>query len=530
MKHFTFITILLICLLGFSCNVNAKDADGDYVILIDPGHGSYDSGSISTITKDWESDINWDIALALKAELQTYEGVKVYLSRGCGEYQSNFARAYTGKQLNADYNISVHNNSYGIASVSGVVCYGTIDDRYREDVARLCRMISSNLHDLGLSYHQGGYATKAGTYNNKRDYYSFLEASSIHDIPSLIIEHAFLSNYNDAMYVHQKENRYKMGEADATAIAKFLGLSKRTVTPDSELTLTRTYSAYVEGLNDASYESSNSSIVYVSEDGLITAMQPGNATITCTTAYGTSYIEVTVPEVEFKQLVAGLIQRCYRTQADAFNYKRNMVVLQAIYSDGSIKQITEGFTQGNPVVAEVIDANTANEMTFVDVIVSYKGHQTKLKFLYFYHAPGQKNRVSTPLEEAVVPLVPSAYVGKTDIALVPRSFVAGQYGTSIPEIPPVEPPTQAPTQKPTEAPTINPTETPSETPNEIPTKAPSETPSEAPTNAPVETPSEPSTNAPADYTAVYIAVAILSIIAIASIIGILLSKNKHTRY
>ncbi|MBR6696904.1 MAG: N-acetylmuramoyl-L-alanine amidase [Lachnospiraceae bacterium] len=525
MKHFTFITILLFSIFLATANVFAKDADGDYVILIDPGHGSIDSGSISTITGDWEADINWDIALALKAELQTYEGVKVYLSRGCGEYQSNIARAYVGKQLNADYNISVHINSYTVASVSGVVAYGTIDSRYKADIERLCRMISANVHELGIPYYKGGYDYRAGTYNSARDYYTFLEASSIHDIPSVIIEHAFLSNYNDAMYLHKKENRYKVGEADAKAIAKFLNLSKRTVSPDSSITLTRTYSALVSGLSEASYESSDSSIVHVSDDGIITAMKPGTATISCTSdASGTQYIEVTVPEIEFVRLTAGLIQRCYRTQAEAFNYKKNCVVVQAIYSDGSVRQIREGYTLGNPSVGEVIDAGTANEMTFVNVPVTYNGHSTMLKFFYFYHSPGQKNRISTPLEEAVVPLDKA----NKDIALAPGSFVAGEYGSLPPVIPPVEEPTTvAPTQQATST-TDVPTQTPIVSPSqEASTPILSEVTSSV--EATSATPTVFEDNDTPDIKVIIIVVSILSIIAISMIVGIIFSKKKHNR-
>lgn len=50
----------------------AKDGAGNIVIIVDPGHGGNDGGSASSY--DNEATLNWNIATALKAELQTYNG------------------------------------------------------------------------------------------------------------------------------------------------------------------------------------------------------------------------------------------------------------------------------------------------------------------------------------------------------------------------------------------------------------------------------------------------------------------------
>ena len=68
--------------LPFMVNkASAKDADGDVVIVIDPGHGQDDPGSIATTTRTYEKDCNLAIAKAMREELCKYEGVKVYLTR-----------------------------------------------------------------------------------------------------------------------------------------------------------------------------------------------------------------------------------------------------------------------------------------------------------------------------------------------------------------------------------------------------------------------------------------------------------------
>ena len=64
----------IICVLTvfseFPQKVEAKDGDGNIVIVVDAGHGSIDGGACQNGVK--ESDVNWKLALALKAELQTY--------------------------------------------------------------------------------------------------------------------------------------------------------------------------------------------------------------------------------------------------------------------------------------------------------------------------------------------------------------------------------------------------------------------------------------------------------------------------
>ena len=81
----------IICVLTvfseFPQKVEAKDGDGNIVIVVDAGHGSIDGGACQNGVK--ESDVNWKLALALKAELQTYWGVEVYLTRGSSEWNSN---------------------------------------------------------------------------------------------------------------------------------------------------------------------------------------------------------------------------------------------------------------------------------------------------------------------------------------------------------------------------------------------------------------------------------------------------------
>lgn len=391
-------TKVFVVLLAFFCALTvwqcmedkayAKDADGDYVIVIDPGHGGSDVGAVSSTTKDYEKDLNWNIAVALKAELQTYSGVKVYLTRGSAEFQSNVGRAGVGREMGADYLISVHNNSSSSSSANGIVCYGTVISEYKEASKKMGMAIASEVHKLGINLYSGGYATRNSSYSSTSDYYTFIGEASRLGIPSLIVEHCYISNPSDAAFVHKLENQYKIGSADATGIAKTLGLTKRGVMPGSSITLTRTYSAYIMDSEGAAFKSSDESVVKVRSDGLITAAKAGTAVITVSKNGENKTVNVTVPEVTMVGLSAGLIQKAYTSKEEAYAYDRNLTIVKAIYSDGSAVQINSGYTEGELYLGTTYDEGGGHTMTPVCRQISYNGFKATLKF-YYYATKGQ---------------------------------------------------------------------------------------------------------------------------------------------
>ena len=80
-KYYLGIAVVAIAaFFGISRNTEAKDSNGDYVVIVDAGHGGIDGGAAS-FGKN-EDVLNWNIACALKAELETYAGVRVYFTRG----------------------------------------------------------------------------------------------------------------------------------------------------------------------------------------------------------------------------------------------------------------------------------------------------------------------------------------------------------------------------------------------------------------------------------------------------------------
>ena len=101
----------------------------------------------------------------------------------------------------------------------------------------MAKYILDELTDLGL-YDRGvkykDYQSSDGSAPVKypdgslADYYSVIRDSKRAGFPGIIVEHAFITNTEDAQMLAQDSKLKQMGIADATGIANYLGLSKGT--------------------------------------------------------------------------------------------------------------------------------------------------------------------------------------------------------------------------------------------------------------------------------------------------------------
>ena len=143
--------------------VSARDGNGDIVVVLDPGHGGYDGGAHSPITGDDESNLNWNIAKYMKAELETYAGVRVYVTRANNEWNTN---------------TSLHNNSSSNTDTNGFVAYGSVADGYVEPTKNLCLNMARYAQAAGLGLFSGGYLTRTGS-NPSEDFYTVIDEGII---------------------------------------------------------------------------------------------------------------------------------------------------------------------------------------------------------------------------------------------------------------------------------------------------------------------------------------------------------------
>ncbi len=417
---------VLLLVLAFPQNASAKDADGDIVIIIDPGHGSVDGGANQNGVG--EERVNWAIATSLKAELETYWGVKVYLTRGSSEYNSNTGRARQGLELQADLVVSVHNNS-GVAEAKGIEVYGTVNPSYSKITTSVGSSICEKVSVLGL--RNRGYKTRASASNEGRDYYTVIDEAVRAGIPAIIIEHCFLSNPEDAAFIADPLNQKKVGTADAAAIAEYFGLAKRGVADGGSITLTRTYSANFVTSAKGTLQSSNTDVAAVNSNGVITAVGEGTAQITNTLADGkTETVTITVPAVKMVAIAAGISPTYYNADE---NINNDNIMLKGIYSDGSVKQITSGYSVGN---AQMVSSGV------YDFPISYNGFECSLRIYKTGRVGSYSDGASyKPGSNTDILVIPDVYQSVNTGINISLSPVASDYAgvTATPQQPEVVP-------------------------------------------------------------------------------------------
>ena len=222
---------------GDKGRLRAED-NGEVVVVIDPGHDATHAGARANGLR--EEALTLKIAQYCKAELEEYSGVQVYMTRtgtacpypGTTSTICNANRVEAAARVGADYFVSIHLNSAGSSAKGSEIYYpnSNYNAAIGVDGANLARHISRQLGALGLN--QRGILIRNSGDNTKypdgslADYYDVIRRSKEAGITAIIVEHAFLTNASDAAFLSQESNLQRLGAADATGIANYLGLTK----------------------------------------------------------------------------------------------------------------------------------------------------------------------------------------------------------------------------------------------------------------------------------------------------------------
>ena len=228
--------------MGAAAGIRSAEKAGEIVVALDPGHDNRHVGtSGSGLT---EQELTLKIAKYAKAELETYNGVKVYMTRttaACPYPETGTSGACIEKRVQAAAKagakiyVSIHLNS-GPASANGaeiIIPNSSWKPQLSTQGKELAEKILNELAAVGLNKRPTPIYSKDTTVNEKypdgsiSDYYSVQICAKEAGIPGIIVEHAFLSNANDVnKFLKTEAGLKKLGVADATGIAKYLGLSK----------------------------------------------------------------------------------------------------------------------------------------------------------------------------------------------------------------------------------------------------------------------------------------------------------------
>ena len=207
-------------------------------IAIDPGHGGSDPGAVANGLR--EKDLTLAVSLALKEELESYDGVRVVMTRTTDTRPSENTSADLSSRVDmavaadADALVSIHFNSASPIANGAEVWYGNSSSyNYGTHTQgrALSNAIQKQLTSLGLA--DRGIKTRDNPYydypdGSTGDYYAIIRQAREENMTGIIVEHAFVTSASDAALLHDANFVRSLGIADATGIAQAYGLSKGT--------------------------------------------------------------------------------------------------------------------------------------------------------------------------------------------------------------------------------------------------------------------------------------------------------------
>lgn len=207
--------VILVAIFTFFDTKAYKDAKmmQDIVIVIDAGHGGNDPGKISS-KGIMEKDVNLKIAEKLQKEL-TLNGIKVVMTRenendlsdfdACNKKKSDMKnRVSIINSSNADYMISIHQNSYSDSNVKGAqVFYYSSSEKSKELAAAIQAEIKKTVDEKNNRMIKEG-----------NDYYILRKTNC----PGVIVECGFLSCDEETARLTDEKYQIKIAKAIANCV------------------------------------------------------------------------------------------------------------------------------------------------------------------------------------------------------------------------------------------------------------------------------------------------------------------------
>lgn len=196
----------------FSEDTKAKETSADnetkqlYTIVIDPGHGGYDSGAVSKYG-EYEKDVTLSIAQKLQTMFNDDESIQVILTRendevNTSDNQEDLAqRVSLAEALNADFFLSLHINfsSYDDGAC-GIETYVDEDDETALAFAKTIQnnlTIDTSLYDRGLRDNEDAN----------------LYVISKNSISSILVELGFFSDEDDTSYLMSENGQNEIAQS-----------------------------------------------------------------------------------------------------------------------------------------------------------------------------------------------------------------------------------------------------------------------------------------------------------------------------
>ena len=185
-----------------------KNIKKKYTILIDPGHGGNDKGTIAQDKKTFEKDLTLEIGALVAKKLTKQDDIQVIISRNEDKYISLEDRAKLTNEQNVDLFVSIHlNGQVGGTDATGIETYYVAG---RDDGSE---QLAENIQNTVTSY------INIRNRGAKTANFQVLRQSKM---ASVLIECGFLSNNQEAKKLQNKEYQEDLAEGIAQGILSYL--------------------------------------------------------------------------------------------------------------------------------------------------------------------------------------------------------------------------------------------------------------------------------------------------------------------
>ncbi len=237
-----------------SKNINQVKRQKDILIVIDPGHGGEDPGSIGP-TRKYEKDATLSISKKLSAQLNAVPGIKTRLTRNADYFVNLNRRVAIARENEAHLMISIHADAFTTPQPRGGSVFVLNTRRANTEISRWIenkekqsellggsgaaftgniddKNVNQTLLDLQFSHSQKeGYklATtilsemgKVAKLHNSKPINTSLAVLRSPQIPSVLVETGFISNPTEEKLLFQRSHQDKLARAVTKAVVKYL--------------------------------------------------------------------------------------------------------------------------------------------------------------------------------------------------------------------------------------------------------------------------------------------------------------------
>ncbi len=235
-------------------NINQVKRQKDILIVIDPGHGGEDPGSIGPSRK-YEKNATLSISRKLAAQLNAIPGIKTRMTRNADYFVNLNRRVAIARENEAHLFISIHADAFTTPQPRGGSVFVLNTRRANTEISRWIenkekqsellggsgaaftgniddKNVNQTLLDLQFSHSQKeGYklATtilsemgKVAKLHNSKPINTSLAVLRSPQIPSVLVETGFISNPTEEKLLFQRSHQDKLARSVTKAVVKYL--------------------------------------------------------------------------------------------------------------------------------------------------------------------------------------------------------------------------------------------------------------------------------------------------------------------